>query len=68
MTVWLHQFDWTDSVYTLGSGSSDPFVDSAAELLLERGTLSIRIVPVNGPATTVSRVLPLELTSTIVLE
>ena len=68
LTVWLHEYDWDDGVYTLGGGTSDPFVDSEAELLTARGHFTIRIVPVNGPPAIVTRTLPLELTSTLVLE
>jgi hypothetical protein len=68
ITVWLHPYDWTNALYDLGSGSSDAFVDASSELLLDSGHVTIRIVPPNAPATIITRNLPLELTSRMVLE
>ena len=68
LTVWLHQNDLANALYDLGSGTSDPFIDAQADLLIARGEFIVRIIPRDAPATLVSRTLPIELTSTVLLD
>ena len=68
LTIWLHPHDLANGWYDLGTGTSDPYVDSSAEALVARGQLTVRITPDDAPETSVQRTLPLELTSSIILE
>lgn len=61
IVVWLHQYDGTNVLYDLGSGSSDGYVDSSAELLQQRDSFALEIVIDGTTALTLDRTLPLEL-------
>ena len=43
VTVWLQQEDVTNSLWDLGTDSSDPFIDSASDLFLTKSEFSIQI-------------------------
>lgn len=68
VTLWLHPLDVANGWYDLGSGASDPFVDSASEALMARGQVTVRITPDGAPETVVERTMPVELSSTILLD
>lgn len=68
LTVWIHQNDLANSLFDLGAGVSDEFIDVEGDLLIARGLFTIRVIPRNAPATTITRTLPIELTSTILLD
>lgn len=68
LTLWLHPLDVANGWYDLGSGVSDPFVDSSGEALIARGQLTVRITPDAAPETAIERTMPIELTSTVLLE
>ncbi len=68
ITVWLHPLDTANGWYDLGTDLSDPYVDDSADALIERGHLTLRITSDRAPETTLERVLPIELTSSFLLE
>lgn len=68
ITVWLHQLDVANGWYDLGTDVSDPFVDSAAEALIGRTQLTMRITSDGAPETAFDHVLPIELTETVLLQ
>ncbi|MDA1280373.1 MAG: hypothetical protein O3B95_10115 [Chloroflexi bacterium] len=61
LTIWLHQYDGTNVLYDLGSGSADGFVDTSTELLQERDTFTIELVVGGSSSLALHRTLPLEL-------
>lgn len=68
MTVWLFPEDLANDWFDLGSGVSDPYIDSSGEALVARGQVTLRITPDEAPETSINRTLPIELTSSILLE
>lgn len=68
ITIWLHPLDTVNGWYDLGIDNSDPYVDSAGDALIERGRFAIRINPRESSETSFEYVLPIELTSTLLLE
>ena len=68
LTIWLHALDVANGWYDLGSGISDPFADSSTEALVARGQVTVRITPDQAPETALERTLPIELTTTMLLD
>lgn len=68
VTVWLHSRDTGNGWYELGTGTTDPFIDSADSALIARGPVTIRITPDEAPETAIQRIMPIELTETIFLD
>jgi len=68
ITIWLHEYDGTNVLYDLGSGSSDGFVDSAIELLQQRDEFAIEINVGGSTPLAIQRTLPLELGSSDLLD
>lgn len=68
ITVWLHPLDVSNGWYDLGTGASDPYVDSSAQALIARGQVTLRITPDAAPETAIERTMPIELTSTVLLD
>lgn len=68
ITVWLLPEDLANGWFDLGSGVSDPYMDSSGEALIERGQLTVRITTDNAPDTSITRSMPIELTSSMLLE
>ncbi len=68
ITLWLHRYDGANGHYDLGSGSSDPYVDSSAGLLLANKPFSIGVRVKGGGAIEIQRVTPLELGASDMLE
>ncbi len=68
MTIWLFTEDTANSWFDLGTDESDPYVDAAADALIERDQVTIRITTDKAPETSLTLTTPLELTSTILLE
>lgn len=68
MTVWLFPEDLANGWFDLGSGVADPFMDAAGEALVARGQITLQITPDEAPETSVTRTMPIELTSSILLE
>jgi flagellin FlaB len=56
VTVWL--VNAQNGTYTLGSGTSDPFIDSTANLPGIYDTFTIEVRPETGAALTIERTLP----------
>ena len=65
--VWLHPLDTANGYYDLGAGTSDAYIDAAADLLVAMGAVTIRIVGSDGASGAVIRTMPLELTETVLL-
>ncbi len=68
MTVWLYTKDMANGWFDLGSGSSDPFVDSSSESPVARDRITVRITSDDAPETSVTFVMPIELTSSMLLQ
>ncbi len=68
ITVWLHPEDLANGWFDLGSGLSDPYVDASDEALVARDHVTLRITSDRRPQSSIARTLPLELTSSILLE
>ncbi len=56
ITVWL--VNATNGTYTVGSGTSDPFIDSTANLPSTYDTFTIEVRPETGASLTIERTLP----------
>jgi len=56
ITVWLCDYDGSD--YALGSGASDPFIDSEGNLLGIYDTFTIQVKPAKGSVLVEERSLP----------
>lgn len=68
ITVWLMPEDLANGWFDLGSGNSDPYMDSSGEALIERGQLTLRITTDKAPETSITHTMPIELTSSMLLE
>lgn len=68
ITVWLHRNDLVNSLYEMGAGESDPFIDESGELVLANALISIEVIPLNSGAMVVERVLPPELSASDLLD
>lgn len=68
LTIWLLPEDLANGWFDLGAGLSDPYLDSVTEALIARDRFTVRITTDEAPETSITRVLPLELTSSILLE
>ncbi len=58
VTVWLNSFDNVNQVWDLGSGGSDPYSHSAAELLQANTEFSLQLYLTSGGMFAVQRVTP----------
>jgi archaellin len=58
ITVWLSSHDLVNDVWDLGSGSSDPFIDSAGELIKARTLFAIEVGTSEGSVFAISRTTP----------
>lgn len=68
ITVWLHQYDGTNVLYDLGSGTGDGFVDTAIELLQKRDSFTVEIIVGGSTSLVFQRTLPLELGTSDLLD
>ncbi|MCZ6538692.1 MAG: hypothetical protein O6922_02545 [Chloroflexi bacterium] len=68
ITVWLHQYDGTNVLYDLGAGSSDGYVDTAAELLQQRDSFTIEMIVSDSSSLVLERTLPFELGTSDLLD
>jgi len=68
ITVWLHEYDGTNVLYDLGSGTSDEFVDTATELLQKRDNFAVEISVGGSTSLVIQRTLPLELGTSDLLD
>jgi hypothetical protein len=68
ITVCLHPLNVANGWYDLGSGASDPYVDSSIEALIARGQITLRITQYEAPDTVIERTMLIELTSTVLLD
>jgi archaellin len=68
ITVWLHEYDGTNVLYDLGSGTSDGFVDTAIELLQKRDDFVVEISVGGSTSLVIQRTLPLELGTSDLLD
>jgi len=67
VTVWLQQEDVTNSLWDLGTDSSDPFIDSATELFQTKSAFSLEITA-DGAVLSVSRTSPSSLDPVMLLQ
>ena len=67
VTVWLQQEDVTNSLWDLGTDSSDPFIDSASELLQAKSEFTLQITA-DGAVLSVSRTSPSSLDPVMLLQ
>jgi flagellin FlaB len=61
LTLWLVEYSYDNArglYYHLGGGTSDPFIDSEAQLLTKFQRFSIEISPIQGAPLTIERVIP----------
>ena len=68
ITIWLHEYDGTNVLYDLGSGTSDGYVDTATELLQKRDSFMVEISVGGSPSLVLQRTLPLELGTSDLLD
>ncbi len=68
ITIWLHQYDGTNVLYDLGTGTSDGYVDTAIELLQQRDSFTIEILVGGSTSLLLQRTLPLELGTSDLLD
>jgi archaellin len=68
LTIWLYEYDGTNVLYDLGSGTSDGFVDTATELLQARDTFTLEILVDGSTSLLLQRTLPLELGTSDLLD
>ena len=68
ITVWLHEYDGTNVLYDLGSGTSDGFVDTATQLLQKRDNFAVEISVGGSTSLVIQRTLPLELGTSDLLD
>jgi len=68
ITIWLHEYDDTNVLYDLGSGTSDGYVDSAIELLQKRDNFAVEILVGGSTSLVLQRTLPLELRTSDLLD
>jgi len=68
ISVWLHEYDGTNVLYDLGSGTSDGFVDTATELLQKRDNFAVEISVGGSTSLVIQRTLPLELGTSDLLD
>ena len=61
LTIWLadYKYDMTSGLYyALGTDTTDPFIDAAADLLKNYNTFSLEISPVQGTPLDIEKVIP----------
>jgi archaellin len=68
ISVWLHEYDGTNVLYDLGSGTSDGFVDTATQLLQKRDNFAVEISVGGSTSLVIQRTLPLELGTSDLLD
>lgn len=68
ITVWLHEYDGTNVLYDLGSGTGDGYVDTALELLQKRDNFTVEILVGGSTSLIIERTLPLELGTSDLLD
>ena len=61
ITVWLQTYDNANVLYDLGTDSSDPYIDTAANLLGVRDEFTIQVHPSKGNTLNIQRVVPVVL-------
>jgi archaellin len=68
ITVWLQPYDGINVLYDLGSGTSDGYADSAAELLQQRDNFIVEVNVGGSTSLSFQRTLPLELGTSDLLD
>jgi hypothetical protein len=68
VTVWLQPYDGINVLYDLGSGTSDGYADSAAELLQQRDNFVVEVNVAGSTSLSFQRTLPLELGTSDLLD
>lgn len=61
LTIWLVEYDYDNTAglyYNLGTNTSDPYIDTQAELLGKFDSFTIEISPVQGAQLTIEKVVP----------
>ncbi|MDP6823054.1 MAG: hypothetical protein QF554_07150 [Dehalococcoidia bacterium] len=61
ITVWLQTYDNVNVLYDLGAGTSDPYVDAAADLLGVSDEFTIQVHPGKGNTLNIQRIIPVVL-------
>ena len=61
VTVWLHSYDNVNSLWDLGSGSSDSYIDAATDLLGVSEEFTLQFHPAKGNTLNILRTLPVVL-------
>ena len=61
ITIWLHTCDNVNSLWDLGNGTSDPYVDAAASLIGVSDEFTIQFHPAKGNTLNIQRTLPVVL-------
>ncbi|MBT3942139.1 MAG: hypothetical protein HOC77_10545 [Chloroflexi bacterium] len=61
ITVWLQTYDNANVLYDLGTDSSDPYIDTAANLLGVSDEFTIQVHPSKGNTLNIQRVVPVVL-------
>ena len=61
LTVWLHPYDNVNSLYDLGSGSGDSYLDAASDLIGAGEEFTLQLRPVKGVTLNIQRNLPVVL-------
>ena len=67
VTVWLQQEDVTNSLWDLGTDSSDPFIDSATDLFQTKSEFSLQITA-GGAVLSITRTSPSSLDPVMLLQ
>jgi len=66
ITVWL--VNYSGGSYSLGSGASDPFIDSTANLVGTNHTFTLEVKPPNGATLNIERTTPAHLDTVMDLQ
>ena len=61
ITIWLHTCDNVNSLWDLGNGTSDPYVDAPASLIGVSDDFTIQFHPAKGNTLNIQRTLPVVL-------
>ncbi len=66
--MWLHEYDGTNVLYDLGSGTGNGYVDNALELLQKRDSFIVEILVGGSTSLVIQKTLPLELGTSDLLD
>ncbi len=61
ITIWLHTYDNVNSLWDLGIGTSDPYIDAASSLIGVSDEFTIQFHPAKGNTLNIQRTLPVVL-------